>query len=173
MRFIITEKKGCLFYNIYKRPILDGFYKRVNIILTNFNYTCFKMEAGLAGLEDGSFRCVFRFERDLFFNIEKKGVGGYKNVVVTSIKGNKICYDYRSIEFMPNEPHKKKPYKKGQESFKFENKKEYILLSFLLDGYVIKKRGLNYVEEKLNLIYNSIKSRIKLIKESNDFLENL
>lgn len=171
MRFIITEKKGCLFYKIYKKTIsLDGFYKRANIILTNFNYICFKIEQGL---EAESFSCIFRFERDLFFNIEKKGVGGYRNIVVTSIKGNKVCYNYDSIVFIPNEPHKKKPYKKGQESFMFENKKEYILLHFLMDGYVLEKKGLNYFEEKLNIIYNSIKNRIFFLKQPNDFLENL
>jgi hypothetical protein len=170
MRFIITERKGCLYYNFYKNNKVKGLYKKANIILTNFNYTCFKMI-----LESGEerFNCIFRFERDLFFDIEKKGIGGYRNIVVTSIKGNKICYNYDSITFIPKEPHKKRPYKKGQESFIFENKKEYVILFFLLDGYVIKKRGLDYLEEKLNFIYNSIKIRIKTMKEPNDFLENL
>lgn len=165
MRFIITEKRGCLFYRFYKKS-----QKQSNVILTNFNYTCFKFKDEL---EMERFSCVFRLERDLFFNTERSGVGGYKNIVITSIKGNKVCFDYGSIHLIPNEPHEKKPYKKGQESFNFENKKEYVILIFALDGYIIEKRGLNYVEEKLDLIYNNIKNRIKLIKEPNDFLENL
>lgn len=168
MRFIITEKKGCLFYKFYKNNKIDDFYKKTNIILTNFNYTCFQIGLGIE-----PFSCVFRFERDLFFEVERKGVGGYRNIVVTSIKGNKVCYDYDSINFFPREPHKKQPYKTGEEGFSFENKKEYVILLFALDGYVIEKKGFNYLEKKLNLIYNTIKNRINLSKQPNDFLENL
>ncbi len=160
MRFIITEKRGCLFYYFYKYQI-DDFYRKTNIILTNFNYTSFY-------LNDGIPHCIIRFERDLFFGIEKKGLSGYRNVAVTSIKGSKICYDYDSIKFIPIEPHKKE-----FKSLKFENKKEYVALTFLLDDYVIKKKKLNYIEGKINYIHNSIISRIKLIKEPNDFIENL
>jgi hypothetical protein len=153
MRFIITERKGCLFYNFYKNSKVDDFYRKTNIILTNFNYTSFY-------LNDEIVHCVIRFERDLFFDLERAGVNGYKNIAVTSVKGSKICYDYESIDFVPKEPHKKET-----KSLKFENKKEYVALVFLLDSYAIKNKGLCYIEKRINSIHNSIVTRIISIKE--------
>lgn len=159
MKFIITEKKGCLFYNFYKNTVGD-FYKKTNIILTNFNYTSFYLNEGI---NKKTSHCIIRFERDLFFGIEKKGVNGYRNIAVISVKGSKICYDYDSIKFVPIAPHEKE-----FKSLKFENKKEYVALTFILDDFVIKKKGLNYFEKKINFIYNNVVNRVNLTKNHKD-----
>lgn len=170
MKFVIIEKKGCVFHKLYKQVLLEGFGENLQIIFSNFNYICF-ISINPMGLK--RFNCIIRFERKLFFDIKKRTPSGYKNIAVTSIKKRKICYVYDSISFIPVNPHKRKSYETGEESFIFENKKEYVLLCFLLDEYVLKKRGLDYVEERVKEIYYSIENRIELMKNPKDFLKDL
>jgi len=153
MRFLLTEKKGCSFHKflnetkrIHKLKILFIDYNNILFTFKNEHYS------------------LIRLEKKHLKNKERSGVNGYKNIIVLIIKSTKICFDFQSINI--------KPYNHSN-FYSFENKKEYGIITFKVDGFKLEKKGLNFIEDKLKWVYKKVLEMLSLNDDEKYLIDNL
>jgi hypothetical protein len=153
MRFLLTEKKGCYFHNFLKET---GRIYKLKILFIDYNNIFFKFK--------NEYYSLIRIEKKYFENKEKHGIDGYGNIIVLIIKNSKLCIYYKSIDIRPYD---------NSSFYNFENKKKYAIINFTVDGFKLKRKGLNFIEDKLKWIYKTIVEKLSLDNDEKYLIDNL
>jgi hypothetical protein len=154
MRFLLTEKKGCSFHNFFKEKYANIY--KLKILFIDYNNIFFKFK--------NEHYSLIRIEKNYFDNKERRGINGYRNIIVLIIKSSKLCIDYSTFHMRPYE---------NSNFYNFENKKEYGIITFKVDGFKLKRKGLNFIEDKLKWIYKTVLEKLNLNNDEEYLIDNL
>ncbi len=156
MRFLLTEKKGCCFHRFFKINNNFNNVYELKILFIDYNNIFFKFE--------DEYYSLIRVEKKYFKNKERRGVNGYRNFVVIIVKKTKICFDSKTIHIRPHD---------HSIFYNFENKKEFGIITFKVDGFKLQRKGLNFIEDKLKWIYKTVLEKLNLNNDEEYLMDNL